>query len=431
MKKLVARSRRNTRLGSDESGMSLIELVVAISIFAIVMTGVAATLAAGLALTRTNQHRSVAANLASQEMDTIRASDFSSLVDRSVTQKVGGITYTIYRSLTWVAHNASNGPCDGVNTAPEVLRVHVGVDWPRRRGAAIVTSDSVITPPIGAYNPQTGHIAVRVLNRDAQPSAFTGVLLAGGTSRSALTNAEGCAFFAFLPAGTYNVSMNSAGYVDRQGNTSPTQIANVAIGNVTSAQFDYDRQGTIAFTIEGPDGALVPANVPLTIGNTTLLPSGTRTYSGTGTSRTITGLFPSLDGYETWAGSCADADPEGVDSNGTAYHSSGVRSPAVPVAPGSSGVGNVDLALLDLQIQNSNGTPVSGASLIASHTPDAKCTAGESYTIGTTGSDGTIKVLLPFGTWSLGVFGRSVVGGQPSTYLSPTSTGNSITLVLS
>ncbi|MEI6571433.1 MAG: hypothetical protein WCO36_08395, partial [Actinomycetes bacterium] len=225
--------------------------------------------------------------------------------------------------------------------------------------------------------------------------------------------------------------MNSAGYVDRQGNTSPTQIANVAIGHVTSAQFDYDRQGTIALSIEGPDGALVPANVPLTIGNTTLLPSGTRTYSGTGTSRTITGLFPSLDGYEAWAGSCADADPEGVDSSGAAYHLNGVRSPALPVAPGSSGAGNVDLALLTLQIQNSNGTAVSGASIIASHAQDTRCSTGETYTFGTTGSDGTIKVLLPFGTWSLGVIGRSVVGGQPSTYLSPTSTGNSITLVLS
>lgn len=431
MKKQVTGKPRKHRLGSDESGMSLIELVVAISIFAIVMTGVAATLAAGLALTRTNQHRSVAANLASQEMDTIRASDFSSLVDRSVTQNVGGITYTIYRSLTWVAHNASNGPCDGVNTAPEVLRVHVGVDWPRRRGAAIVTSDSVITPPIGAYNPQTGHIAVRVLNRDAQPSAFTSVLLTGGTSRSALTNAEGCAFFAFLPAGTYNVSMNSVGYVDRQGTTSPTQIANVAIGHVTSAQFDYDRQGTIALSIEGHDGTEIPTNLPLTIGNTTLLPSGTRTYSGTGTSRTITGLFPSLDGYEYWAGSCADADPEGVDSNGTAYHLNGVRSPAVAVAPGSSGSGNVDLALLSIQVQNSNGTPVSGASIVTSHAPDARCSTGESYTIGSTRSDGTIEIAIPFGTWSLGVLGRSVVGGPASTYLSPSSTGNSITLVLS
>ncbi|CAB4773653.1 unannotated protein [freshwater metagenome] len=91
----------------------------------------------------------------------------------------------------------------------------------------------------------------------------------------------------------------------------------------------------------------------------------------------------------------------------------------------------MDLALLSIQVQNSNGTPVSGASIVTSHAPDARCSTGESYTIGSTRSDGTIEIAIPFGTWSLGILGRSVVGGPASTYLSPSSTGNSITLVLS
>ena len=90
--------------------MSLLELVVATTVFAVMMLGLAATLATGLNLTRNNRNRSVAANLASQEMDTVRSAVFTTLNALTSTQSVGGVSYTVHRELTWVASNATNGP---------------------------------------------------------------------------------------------------------------------------------------------------------------------------------------------------------------------------------------------------------------------------------------------------------------------------------
>ena len=58
----------------------MVELVMAIFIFGIVITGIAAGMTSSLNLTRQNRNRSVAANLASQEMDTVRSTPFTSLV---------------------------------------------------------------------------------------------------------------------------------------------------------------------------------------------------------------------------------------------------------------------------------------------------------------------------------------------------------------
>ncbi len=119
------------RRAASDDGFTLIELVVAISIFAIIMIGIAGTLGAGLRMTGSNRRRTVAANLASQEMDVVRSADFQSLVPRTVIQNVDTVPYTVHRELTWVAKSATAGPCDaGGGGVPQLLpRAH-------RRGLA-------------------------------------------------------------------------------------------------------------------------------------------------------------------------------------------------------------------------------------------------------------------------------------------------------
>ena len=72
-----ARARSPIRAGAD--GFGIIELVIAMTIFSILIGGVVVSIGAGLALARNNRERSIAANLAAQEMDAIRQADFTSL----------------------------------------------------------------------------------------------------------------------------------------------------------------------------------------------------------------------------------------------------------------------------------------------------------------------------------------------------------------
>ncbi len=412
-------ARRAGRSRPQETGMTLLELVVAMSVFAVIMLGLVATLASGLTLTRNNRNRSVAANLASQEMDLVRSATFASLVAQTSTQSVGGVPYVVHRELTWVADSATNGPCDGTNGSPQMLRVHVWVDWPSRQGVATVKADTVLTPPVGAYDPNTGHIAVKVLDRSAAPQDNIMVLLTGPTARSAPTNSDGCAFFGFLPPGAYSVSLNTTQFVDRQGVQNPTQSVNVTVGQVNSTQFDYDQRATLHLDLDAGGGGVVPNDVPVTLGNTILVPTGARTYTGSGTSRTVNNLFPASDGYDAWAGSCADADPEGLDGTGNAFYPSAQRDAPFEATPNATTDGSITLNPLAIHVVNSVGVPQANQSIVLVHGADNGCAAGETHTVGTTNATGDVVVELPFGNWQMTVQGRTVSGSWPSRIVSP------------
>lgn len=417
--------RRLFPLRRDESGMSLLEIVVAMTIFAIMMLGAAQTIGSALSLTRTNRHRSVAANLAAQEMDAIRSADFTSIVAQTSTVSVDNVPYTVSREVTWVATSATSGPCDASAGSPELLRVRVSVAWANMRGVQPVVSDTTLTPPIGAYDPNTGHVGVKVLDRDAAPAFNVPVTVTGPVTRNAPTNSDGCAFFGFLPEGTYTVTLSGAGYVDRQSNASPSQTAAVTIGEITAVQFDYDRAASLELTPLSDVAYPIPAPMPLTIANSALLPAGRKTYSGSGVPRTIGDLFPFLDGYQVWAGSCADADPEAdiLDGDGLPIGKvwpGATRDPIISVEGGTTATANVHMHDAQILATDSLGGPLAGVTVVATHEPDSACETGETLTLGVTDAAGNLNVAVPFGTWELSLDGfLPPTGGWATVVIDP------------
>ncbi len=414
----------------DDSGFTLMELIVAITIFGVVMLGIAASLATGLALTRGNRNRSVAANLAAQEMDRVRSMDFSDVVASTDTETVGGTAFTVNREVTWVSKDATSGPCDGFGGSPQVLRVRVSVTWPNMRGVAPVASDTTLTPPVGSYDPNSGHIAVKVLDRDAAPVFNTPVTITGPSNQTAPTNSDGCAFFGFLPAGTYTVQLGLSGWVDRQSNQTPAQTLGVSVGTISSVQFDYDAAAILALTLAGDFAAPLPDDLPVTVANPQLVPNGLKTIAGTGNTRSIDSMFPFLDGYSVWTGSCADADPEGqeigTDGGGNPivvgpYWPGATRDPVLAVEGGATTTATVHMHDADITVVDALGLPVVGATVVATHAPDSSCAAGETHVAGVTDADGRLLVSLPYGTWNLSVTGGTPVGSWPDVVVDPLS----------
>lgn len=410
------------RIGVGEDGLSLLELVVALSVFVVMILGIVASIDSGLTLTRNNAARSVAANLASQEMDTVRSTPFTTLTARTVTQVVGSTTYSIDRQLTWVSKSATNGPCDGTNSDPELLRVHVEVTWPAMSGVAPVVSDTTLAPPVGAYSTNSGHIAVKVLDGTGTGEEGMAVQINGPMVQSLTTNSDGCAFFAFLTPGTYVVSLNSVGYVDRQSVQNPSQTVGVTVGNVSSVQFDYDRAATLSLTFAADAGGTIPTDLPVSLGNTQFQPAGVKTYTGSGLIRSIGSLFPANDGYTVWAGSCADADPEGQLPNaGGAYWTGGQRADPLSTPPGATTAGTIAVKTAAITVTGTGGLPLTGAPVVATHAPDSVCAAGETHVLGVTNATGQLSAALPYGTWQITVTGHNPVTTWPSLVLDPTA----------
>ena len=421
-----APARASTPIDARAGGFGLIELIISLTIFSILIGGVVVSIGAGLALARNNRERSVAANLAAQQMDTIRQTQFTSLTigqAPDTTVLVDGVPFTIGQNLEWVGASATQGECDSTTTSPQVLRATVDVSWTNMKAIQPVRTTTILAPPIGSYSATSGHIAVRVRDANAVPVGGVPVRIVGtGVDRTLTTTdtnaaSAGCAFFGFLPAQTYTVSLNTTGYVDRQGAATPSQSVGVNVGQVASVAFDYDRAAMLNLTIAGVNGG-TPANaMAVSLGNTGYLPAGIKAFAGTGTARTITNLFPYNDGFDVWAGDCADADPEGKNASSVRYWPGASRTDPLEVGPGTSTDGTVDAATVQVNFTRVSGS--TSVTLVAVHAADPKCGSGETLTAGTFTVNATTTIALPYGTWSLQISGKSPVGSWPTVVLDP------------
>ena len=137
------------------------------------------------------------------------------------------------------------------------------------------------------------------------------------------------------------MSLTVGGNVNDQGvRARRPRRSTVVAGSTVQTQVNYDVAAILQLTMVGGAGGTVPNAMPYTIANTGLLPGGTKRISGagqTGPNRTLANLYPYLSGYQLWAGSCLDADPQGQKPSppGGAYYPGKVRDPALGHEPGS------------------------------------------------------------------------------------------------
>jgi Tfp pilus assembly protein PilV len=416
---------------SNDAGFGLLELVVAVSLLALAVLALAAQMGSTMTVARNNRNRSIGANLASREMDLVRSAKFSTLPLglTTSTYPLDGVTYTIKRASQLVPQNASTGACDGgPSGTPSVLRVTITVSWPNMAGAKPVTTQTAITPPVGNYDPDSGNIAVKVTNRDGNPSEGRRVTITGPSTATQVTTSDGCAFFGFARAGTYTVQLTDGGYVDRQGNLNPslTNFA-VPVGQTKSAPFDYDLAATATIGVAGFSGGTVPAALPLSVANPALLPTGTKAIAGTGYPRTLQNLFPFTDGAEYFAGDCPDADPEAPGPSSGLLYPSSSRAPALALAPGGTATATVVLPVIDLRVVNSGGAAIGGATVELRHAANNGaswpiCTGGRVYPTGTTAASGPMRVAVPNGKWFFQVTSGSTTKTTSTFTVVPSST---------
>lgn len=406
-----------------EGGFTLIELVVAITVFSIVAGGIAAMAASGLNLSRNNRERSVAANLASADQDAALSSGFDVLADEIATPVVsnpvvGNTTYTVTRDVGWEERNAETSICDytkgGAKTS-WVIRVTSTVSWPGRPdGISPGEATTIVSPPVGFDKDlEQGTVPVTVTNPAIDPPAPVAqvpVFVSEGTGAATLagtTNTDGCAFL-LLDKGNYTVSLNLANHVDREGIATPRKTFALKKGGNVAATFYYAPAAEMTVTPLAPSSASVPPGVPLTLGYQFFEPGGTKTFV-TALPGTISSLFP--DAYDVWTGDCADADPASTYWTGA--------SASLIEVPGA---GTVEMGGVAVTA-TAGGSADVGKTVVATHSSTGgSCPTGSTstsgLTLGTTDSAGELTSALPYGHWNI-----TVGGGSPvSATVDPTGT---------
>ena len=406
--------------GADD-GLSLIEVIVAITLFALVSGATATMLLTGIGVSRDARNRTAAAQAATESLELARktaTTSFTQLTNPSVpvVRTINSVPFTITQTAVFIPKGAVATSCSATSqggnaSVQPVLLVTETVTWPRMDRTAPVTVATTLTPPIGAYPSGTGGVDVKVVDSKGMPVAGVSITLTGATPTSMTTNAAGCAYAAFLTPGNYTVSANVPGYVDNQEQMIPSQIAGVVNGQPVSLTFYYDLSATIAAVL---DITVAPATgLPVTLGNSGL--AGTGSYAFAPGVTTLTPVYP-YSSYGIWAGRCPEAYPAAVDAGSNPLYSPATVKAVTPVTGASVAV-TVPLYRLRVSVVTTGkngkggGIPINGAGLTALETGGtAKTLCGAPYnTYGLTtsknvsGIDGVSETGLPLGTFQITV----------------------------
>lgn len=344
------------RMRSDQSGATIIEVMVSAMLVVMLSVGVLKGLDAANANSGNNKARAIAADLAQQDQERLRAfraRELSETQGETRTRTVSGVDYTVVSSAEWVTDSSGSRVCGNDDGRAEYLRIDSTVSWREMRGADPVTQTSIYAPPNGSFAGE-GSLAVEVLDRDAAGVEGVAVTVDGPQDVSGTTDQDGCIFFGWLGPGNYQITISRPGYVDANGNNVVVRDVGVVSETTQVQAFEYDLAGGAQVAVDTKKGASAsaqPASAQyVTFGHSQLLSPGTRTF-GTGASQSsfaIGGLFPFGSPYAVYSGNCVGANPSNyaqqpvnlaVPQGGTPPAVT-VREPAFQVYKGSNPLKN-------------------------------------------------------------------------------------------
>ena len=295
----------------------LIEVMVGALILAITTTAVLNGLDGAQKTGGRNKARSVAAALAEQDQERMRAMPVADLLPlvttpytRTVTVK--GVNYTVTSSASYAADpgSASTG-CSASAKSQTNLRILSSVNSPLSRGNVDLVG--LVTPAASSGVSATqGRLIVKVFDRDDVGVAGVTVALSGTASFSEQTNASGCAIFPFAPAGNYTASISKLGLVGWQGDNplAPAPVLTATAGQTTTyGQYYMEQPASINAQFDtkvGSASAQADDSRYVVVNNVKLTSQRKVFDAGAPVAQVpATDLFPFLDGYGLYAGQCA------------------------------------------------------------------------------------------------------------------------------
>lgn len=404
---------------NEDSGFTLVEVVVAMLVFAIIVTGFLYVMTSGLVQNRDTRARVVAANLAAQQIDLARAAE--SVLDvrnETHTTTLNGDTFHVTTSWSWATSTGGSATCEaGAATgALTYKRVTVEVTWDNMpAGARPVYSDTSFAPRSKLNDPERGTILVGVVDSAGVGVSGVTVSLPSSSGVAAVTtDSDGCAYLLKVPpAEDYTVTASKSGYISDQQVTAPTAVVPVTAGTTSRASFSLDKPTTFSLTYA--DNVAGAKSLPNNLTTTFISTYGNfqQATATTANPKSFT-RFPIPSGYSIVAGAYAEA-PENPTTSclapdpgqwlATATLAGARPAPVAGLAGGSAPATSVPMGVVQLSGANGTGTYLkavyAGSATGDATTGDPGCGAGMTYTFGNIVSSNAATIALPYGTWQL------------------------------
>jgi Tfp pilus assembly protein PilV len=420
------------RLQTEQSGVTIIEVLVSGVVLVIASAGLYTALSAGNRATAQERHRVKANDLAEQELERVRSLRIGDLSSWSSTRAVledgtelpAGSTcssatqtcYTVTSSTQFLQEPAATSTCAAGTGSRDFLSLQVSVTWTGIGPLHPVTANTIISPPSGSLVPNSGSLLVLIADADNDPIPDVTVTGSGAGTFTGSTGSTGCVLWHNLPAGNYSMSLSGAvsGMVDPDGDAppgiSPTPAQTVSVvdqgTNTISLQFDRPGGLTAAFKTLNYSGTLINSSAD---GISVKAPGMTtwKTFSSANSPSITTSqtLFPfaSPTTYAAYAGRCAQNNPDPTGSGANPLSFANVTVPAA--GTGTTPDNAIQLPSLRLTVQTGSSSSIPGAVVTGAdvHVKDVNCSVTRTLTTNSSGqladtATGPTDPGLPYGT---------------------------------
>lgn len=225
---------RDAHPAYSDDGVSLIEVIVAMSVFALIAASASLALIQVHSGIRDNERRVQAAGIAQSQIEAARAQAATGLTDGTVqySKTVAGIDYTIRQETNYVATGQDQNQCKATTSTLAYKSVDITVTWDGMGAVKPVKSGTAIALKPGEFESQsqTGGFVLRVLNSSGVGIAGVQVTATEGQKRPRIkvTDTAGCVAFTDLPAtvdGTkYSVSFDNTSVAGPDGGQLPERV---------------------------------------------------------------------------------------------------------------------------------------------------------------------------------------------------------------
>jgi prepilin-type N-terminal cleavage/methylation domain-containing protein len=432
----------------NETGFTVIEVMVAMVVFALIAVGVAGAVATSLSVTSDSRAREVATGIASEFIDAARTSSDSSLfsIDKTTQQVVrSGATYTVMQEAHWQPISGVGDTCGAGGGPLADLRISATVSWRSGGAARSLTMNSIVAPTTSVSAAGTGTIIVEVnsasgagnqgvtvtIKPNATPNGATAI-----TTTIPVTNSLGCTYATSVMPGSYDVTITEAGGIDDgttnngpQVNAPTKKSIGVTANSTAVASFLYDQSTSYRLHYQDPNATntafVLPSNISAALWH--------KSYYYKSLTASSVSMFPFADGYYAAPSSpdtCAMVDP----GNWTTPVGSAVAPADKQWYASSSGTDvYIPIQTVTVKLGGITDTAITAAQTNSSSTPGCASTTTYSFTGLTPG--GTYTIGLPYGSYTLSegtvLFGAVVLStGVPSVTAATGVTYNQATRAL-
>ena len=362
---------------NDEGGFTLVEVMAALIVLAVAMTGLAGAMIGGLRATQATQFRSAAMELAKDRLEALRSVDWKylghykdeaawdtgfhdgeSLVSVAAatpsprpanvpyltpeTVTVNGVDYSVATHVTWVGSSTST-PNDGSTYAQK--RISVDVSYTFRGTAQTVHLEGLRAPNAREMKPASSSAAVAI-NISNATVGLDQTLDASGMTTSELTLLADTSVIGESVTAVYTLSSGETVSVDLTADaTGKHWVATIPAGegpfDAGTATFTFSAQhssgtsstATDTVTFSAPAVLFALSGASVTISNAQLI-SGYFTQASIELSVTTTSTASGVQVTYPLQGG-GTSSPVNLSYNGTAWVGS-IASGAGPMTPGNT-----------------------------------------------------------------------------------------------